>query len=175
MRIIQFTLFIILTLMVACTPKIEENITNSDGFVEKDIDPTKTSKIAEFDKRDELDLNKRLAKSIIEKHFKTVSNINDVEIKQYKHAAPYYLVAKGKKNDEAVLIAMELLRKGGELHASEYNTLHTMCTAKSCESCTFRIDKNGEIGDCNCAEATIESKNSPCEHRIFIKTLEKEF
>lgn len=175
MKQIQLVLFIIIVLIAACTPRTEEIIKDENSFVEKNIDPTKTSKVAEFDKKDEIDLDKRLAKDIIEKHFELVTNLQDIEVKQYKHAAPYYLIAKGKKEGEIVLVAMELLREGGELHASEYNTLHTMCTAKSCESCSFQVDKNGEIDDCNCADATEISENSPCEHRMFIKTLEKDF
>jgi hypothetical protein len=83
-------------------------------------------------------------------------------------AVPYYLTAKGNINGESVLIAMELLREEG-------NTLHTTCTAKFCEACSFRIDANGEIEDCDCATETESSENTLCEHKMMIKTLEKEF
>jgi|GEM_PF-3285572 hypothetical protein len=175
MKKLQVVLWITMIGMMACTPKTEEAIKDENGFVEKNIDPTKTEKVAEFDKNDKLKLNKSLAKSIVTKRFDTVLKINNVEIKQYKKAAPYYLIAQGESDGEAVLVAMELLRKGGELHASEYNTLYTTCTAKTCEACSFRIDANGEIEDCDCAAETESSENAPCEHRIMIKTLEKEF
>jgi hypothetical protein len=175
MKTRQLVLWITMIGMMACTPKTEEAIKGENGFVEQNIDPTKTEKVAEFDKNDKLKLNKNLAKSIIAKRFDKVSSVKNIELKQYKKAAPYYLIAQGKINGESVLIAMELLRKGGEFHASEYNTLHTTCTAKSCEACSFRIDANGEIEDCDCATETESSENTPCEHRMMIKTLEKEF
>jgi hypothetical protein len=175
MKTRQLVLWITMIGMMACTPKTEEAIKDENGFVEQNIDPTKTEKVAEFDKNDKLKLNKNLAKSLIAKRFDKVSSVKNIELKQYKKAAPYYLIAQGKINGESVLIAMELLRKGGEFHASEYNTLHTTCTAKSCEACSFRIDANGEIEDCDCATETESSENTPCEHRMMIKTLEKEF
>lgn len=175
MKTQQLVLWIMIIGMMACTPKTEKAIKDENGFVEQNIDPTKTEKVAEFDKNDILNLNKKMAKSIIIKRFDKVSNIKKVELKQYKKAAPYYLIAQGKINGESVLIAMELLRKGGEFHASEYNTLHTTCTAKSCEACSFRIDANGEIEDCDCVMETKSSENTPCEHRMMIKTLEKDF
>jgi hypothetical protein len=175
MKTRQLVLLIMMIGMVACTPKTEEAITDENGFVEQNIDPMKTEKVAEFDKNDKLKLDNRLAKNILQQRFPDVSNISDINLKQYKIFAPYYLIAKGEIDGESVLIAMELLRKGGEYHTSEYNTLHTTCTAKSCEMCSFRIDANGEIGDCDCGTETESSENSPCEHRMMIKTLEKEF
>lgn len=175
MKTLQLVLLIILIGITACTPKKAEAIKDENGFVEQNIDPTKTEIVAEFDKNEKLKLNKNLAKNILQQRFPDVSNINNVALQQYKMAAPYYLMAKGKIDGEAVLIAMELLRKGGEYHTSEYNTLHTTCTAKSCEACSFRIDANGEIEDCDCATATESSENAPCEHKMSIKTLEKEF
>lgn len=175
MKTLQLVLLIMMIGMMSCTPKTEEAITDENGFVEQNIDPTKTEIIAKFDENDKLNLNKKVAKNILQQRFSDVSNINNVNLKQYKTAAPYYLIAKGKIDGEAVLIAMELLRKGGEYHASEYNTLHTTCTAKSCEACSFRIDANGEIEDCDCTTETESSENAPCEHKMMIKTLEKEF
>lgn len=175
MKTLQLALLIILIGITACSPKKTEAIKDENGFVEQNIDPTKTEIVAKFDENEKLKLNKNVAKNIIQQRFPDVSNINDLVLRQYKMAAPYYLIAKGKIDGEAVLIAMELLRKGGEYHTSEYNTLHTTCTAKSCEACSFRIDANGEIADCDCAVATEHSELSPCEHKMMIKTLEKEF
>lgn len=166
---------IVLFAITACTPKTEEAITDENGFVEQNIDPTKTEIIAKFDKKEQLKLDKKMAKTILSQRFPDVSKINNIDLKQYKPTAPYYLTGKGEIDGETVLIAMELLRKGGEFHASEYNTLHTTCTAKSCEACSFRIDANGEIEDCDCATETENSENAPCEHKMMIKTLEKEF
>lgn len=182
MKILKMTIFLLLLAVcffTACTPKTETLMSNDLGdneYVEKEIDPMKTEKVAEFGKKDAIDLNKNTAKKIIGKRFNDVQGINDIQIQQFKNTAPYYITATGKKNGEDIIVAMELIRKGEELHTSEYNTLHTACVAKACNACSFTIDNNGEIMDCRCAE----SKNtpeaiSPCEHRTFIKTLEKDF
>ena len=135
-------------LIVACTPKADSLMSNDLGneeYVEKEIDPTKTEKVGEFGKKNAINLDKSAAKKIINQRFNDVSSIKDIEIQQFKNTAPYYITAAGKKNGEDVLVAMELIRKGEELHTSEYNTLHTACVAKACNACSFTIDNNGEI------------------------------
>lgn len=179
LKMTNYLLLIAIFFMVGCTPKADTLMSNDLGdneYKEKDIDPTKTEKVAEFGKKDAIDLDKNIAKRIIAKRFNDVQSIGDIQIQQFKNTAPYYITASGKKNGEAILVAIELLRKGETLHTSEYNTLHTACVAKACKVCSFTIDNNGEIMDCGCNE----SKNtpeaiSPCEHRTFIKTLEKDF
>lgn len=172
--------FLLLNLLfTACTPKADTLMSNDLGdneYKEKEIDPTKTEKVAEFSKKNTIDLDKNVAKRIIGKRFNDVESISDIQIQQFKNTAPYYITASGKKNGEDIIIAVELIRKGETLNTSEYNTLHTACVAKACNACSFTIDNNGEIMDCRCEE----SKNtpeaiSPCEHRTFIKTLEKDF
>lgn len=179
LKMTKFILLFAICLLTTCTPKVDTLMSNDlgdDEYKEKEIDPTKTEKVAEFGKKDAIDLDKSVAKKVIAKRFNDVQNIGDIEIQQFKNTAPYYITASGKKNGEDVLVAIELIRKGESLNTSEYNTLHTACVAKACNTCSFTIDRNGEIMDCGCAE----SKNtpeavSPCEHRTFIKTLEKDF
>lgn len=175
----SFLLISIIFTLVSCTPKADTLMSNDlgdDEYIEKNVDPTQTEKVATFGRKNSVNLDKGFAKKMISKRFNDVQAINNIEIQQFKNTAPYYLTAKGKKNGEAVLVAMELLRKGEELHTSEYNTLHTACIAKACNACSFSIDKNGEIMDCRCEETkNTPEAISPCEHRTFIKTLEKNF
>ena len=54
--------------------------------------------------------------------------------------------------------------------------LHSTCLKKNCTDCDFTLDKNGEIEDCRCPEKkTTASGTTSCEHRSFIKTVEKDF
>ena len=162
--------------MTNCTPKTAENTTTTN----KVIDVYKTNKIGVIKGQTRnLTMSKSKLKDLFNKQFGEANSVGDFEIKQFLTSGPNYITAAGKKEGKKLIMAIELEIKGNELHVSEYNTLHTSCLGKYCNDCIFRTDKNGEIDDCLCDESNITSDRkegySPCEHRTFIKTLEKQF
>lgn len=169
-------LFLILS---SCTPKSEALISSADTegeeFVEKDIDVNVTERIALIEDSG-IDINMVLAKSVLNKRFNNIKKIENIEVKNFKKDGAYYLIGAGLKDKKEILLAIELERKGLELHSAEYNLLHSTCLKKNCKDCAFTIDKNGEIEDCRCPEKkTTASGTTSCEHRSFIKTVEKDF
>lgn len=171
--------FVLSILIVSCTPKSNDLISSAnmegDEFVEKDIDVNITEKVATLEEKG-IDINNTLAKAVLDKRFNNIKKISDIEVKNFKKDGVYYLLGKGLKDNKEILLAIELERKGLELHSAEYNMLHSSCLKKGCADCNFTIDKNGEIEDCSCPDKkTTVSGNTTCQHRSFIKTVEKDF
>lgn len=166
-------------LISSCSPKSSDLISSAnmegDEFVEKDIDVNITEKVATIEEEG-INVNNTLAKAVLNKRFNDIKKITDIEVKNFKNNGAYYLLGKGLKDNKEILLAIELERKGLELHSAEYNMLHSSCLKKGCTDCAFTIDKNGEIEDCSCPDKkTTPSGNTTCQHRSFIKTLEKDF
>ena len=178
MKNLYLLAFLLNVLLIACSPKANESISaaNMEGneFVEKDIDVNITEKIATIN-MDSIYVNNNSAKAVLNKRFNDIKKINDIKVKNFKKDGAYYLLRKGMKDGKEILLAIELERKGLELHSAEYNMLHSTCLKKSCDNCDFTIDNNGEIEDCRCSEKKSNSNSASCEHRSFIKTVEKDF
>ena len=121
MKNIYLLFFTLCLLISSCSPKSEALIssTNTEGneFVEKDIDVSITEKIAVIEEIG-VSINETLAKSVLNKRFNNIKKIKDIEVKSFKKNAPYYLIAKGFKDKKEILLAIELERKGLELHSS---------------------------------------------------------
>ncbi len=179
MRNLYFICVILVSFLVSCTPKSYDLISSADlsgtEFKEKDIDVDVTENVATI-KEEGIDINTTLAKSVLNLRFNDIKKISDIEVKNFTNNGPYYLLGKGLKDKKEILLAIELERKGLELHSAEYNMLHSSCMKKGCDDCTFTIDKNGEIEDCRCqSKKSNPNTTTKCQHRSFIKTVEKDF
>ncbi len=93
-----------------------------------------------------------------------------------KNEKDYYLICKGSREGDDSQFAIELEVSEQKLILQDVNKLYYTCIARYCDACSFKYNKNGTIGGCDCEKQTKDKPTgyAACEHTIAIKTEEKE-
>lgn len=172
-------LALLLSLLTGCTPKTK-NVAFHDsmGFATntETVITNKRMIVGALTKKGaKITANKNDLRTLFMERFKDVESVTDLEIAIFAKNGPQYLIARGKRKGQAIIMAMELVQKGRLLQAAEYNQLYISCIAKYCGECGFVTSEKGEIENCKCEkDENNPTDYSSCEQRTFIKTLEKE-